>query len=83
MLDELSMVRCVGKNVRAIHIFAPLLTKLFIKALAYYDGSKSEVPAHKIVLDTPAVRYLSLDTDVVSVGGYCGKEPTSSHQCQY
>lgn len=67
------MVRCIGKNVRVIHIFAPLLTKLFIKALAYYDGSEFEVPAHKIVLDTPAVRYPSLDTDVVSVGGYLVK----------
>ncbi|KAG5521437.1 hypothetical protein RHGRI_033861 [Rhododendron griersonianum] len=65
LLDELSMVECVGKDVRIIHIFAPVLTKLSIK---HYDHG-----TYEIVLDTPGLLYLELDDNVKSVQGYLVK----------
>ncbi|KAH7833205.1 hypothetical protein Vadar_004090 [Vaccinium darrowii] len=70
VLDELSMKGCVGKDVHVIHIFAPVLTKLFIRPLVYYYHF-DEVFKHKIALDTPALLYLELETD--SVEGYLVK----------
>lgn len=72
VLDELSMVGCVGRFVRVIHIFAPVLTKLFLQPLAYYYGFEIEDATCKIVLDTPALQYLSLD-HVEAVEGYLVK----------
>ncbi|KAG5564501.1 hypothetical protein RHGRI_000622 [Rhododendron griersonianum] len=52
VLEELSMSGCVGGNVSVINIVAPMLTSLFM-----HDCLSGE---RKIVLDTPALLYLTI-----------------------
>ncbi|KAH7842089.1 hypothetical protein Vadar_001382 [Vaccinium darrowii] len=67
VLDELSMIKCVGKDVRVIHISAPLLTKLTYRSKGkesyFWRSIFLGIPAdsdYKIVIDTPALLHLEL-----------------------
>ncbi|XP_058179513.1 F-box/LRR-repeat protein At3g59200-like [Rhododendron vialii] len=61
VLEEPSMIECVGKNVSVINIVAPMLKSLFMHDCLFPYRRPPHGFERKIVLDTPTLLYLEIN----------------------